>query len=130
MTQKQPYLADIDYRARPVADLMHEMGQQMRARIKQRGTLAAFANQSGIPTRTLTRLVNGEDVGTETLYRALRALERWDVIHALLQPPEPTPLDLLERQPRQSRHAIPPATQPPFEAHLAKSRQRQGKEDA
>ena len=123
MPQNPPHLADTDYRAMPIADLMRHIGKQLRAHIKQHDTLSAFAKRSGVPPRTLTRLVSGEDVGIETLYRVLRTLERWDILSACLRPPSRTPLAMLEKQ--SGKHAKPPKMDSrqgsrPFKAHLAK----------
>jgi len=122
MTKNTPHSADVDYRALPVTDLMRNIGKQLRAHIKQHDTLSAFAKRSGVPSRTLTRLVSGEDVGIETLYRVLRTLERWDILSACLNPPSPTPLALLKKQNKkrtvQEKTAV---GQRPFEAHLAKA---------
>jgi len=124
MPKNQPYQADTDYRSLPIADLMREIGKLLRAYIKQQGTLSAFAERSGVPSRTLTRLVSGSDVGIETLYRVLRTLERWDILATLLRPPEPTPFDLLRKQERM-RPVMPDKRanreRRPFEAHLARS---------
>lgn len=129
MYKNKPNMADIDYRALPIADLMREIGRQLRAHIKQQSTLSTFAKRSGVPSRTLTRLVSGGDVGIETLYRVLRTLERWDLLVALLRPPEPTPFDLLRKQGRK-RPAMPDKRsgreRRPFEAHLAGSAGKTG----
>ncbi len=129
MPHNKQHSADTDYRALPIADLMREIGRQLRAHIKQQGTLSTFAKRSGVPSRTLTRLVSGGDVGIETLYRVLRTLERWDLLAALLRPPEPTPFDLLRKQDRK-RSAMPDKRfnreRRPFEAHLASSADKTG----
>lgn len=114
-------MAQNDYQAYPVADLMTEIGQQLRAAIKQQSSITAFAETHNIPRRTLTRLLAGDDVGWETVVRVLRALERWDVLVSLLQTPAPSPMELLKQQQRHAKPARSATTKPaPFEAHLAK----------
>lgn len=116
-------MANINYRAMPVDDLIKEIGIQLRAAIKKRSNLGEFADQAGVTKRTLSRVVKGESVSWESILRILRALDRWDVIAALATPPDETPLEKLYSK---KAKVTPSVTQknrvsePPFVQHLAK----------
>ncbi|MFW6084048.1 MAG: helix-turn-helix domain-containing protein [Gemmatimonadota bacterium] len=89
----------------PPADdaILAEIGDRLAAaRLSRNLTQAALARDAGISKRTLERLEAGESAQLTSFLRVLRALGRLDGLDALLPPPRPGPIELLEAggQPR------------------------------
>jgi len=87
----------INIRGASVEMLQVEMGQVLGALIDQWGDKSDFAKEAGINRATLYRLLSGENTGTDTLFRVLRTLGRYDVFDLLLEPVTETPLEKLQK---------------------------------
>lgn len=73
-------------------------GQSLKAYIEQTGDdLQTFAAKAGISRVTLYRLLRGENSGTDTLFRVLRALHRTDILLPLCNPPPESPESLYKK---------------------------------
>ena len=92
----------IDNASAPVEVLLRALGQRLKAekrRWEQGGrrlTDAELARTAGVARATITRLWQSQPVGTDTLVRVLRALNRLELLAPLLAEAEPTPLERLE----------------------------------
>ena len=85
-------------RGADVQALLARLGTQLKQAAKKAGSIQRLAQHAGVPRSTLYRLFAGEVVGTDSLLRVLRALDRWDVIFALLAPPNDTPIEIWSRR--------------------------------
>lgn len=112
----------IDSTSAPVETLLRALGQRLKAekrRWEQGGrrlTDAELARTAGVARATITRLWQGQPVGTDTLVRVLRALNRLELLAPLLAEAEPTPLERLEGvvRPRRRRRRTEPPVPPDF----------------
>lgn len=77
-----------------IQSLQQALGESLGAAIEKQGGKVDFTKRAGLNRTTLYRLLRGENVSTEVLLRALRALGRADLVAALVAPPEPSPLEL------------------------------------
>lgn len=75
--------------------LRKEMGASLETFIDQWGDKADFAKEAGINRATLYRLLDGKNAGTDTLFRVLRTLGRYEAIELLLESLEETPIQKL-----------------------------------
>lgn len=87
----------MDVSSAPIDALQEEMGRALDEAIDRQGGKVAFAKRAGLNRAMFYRMLRGENVSTEVLLRTLRALGRADLVAALLTPPEPTPLERLQR---------------------------------
>lgn len=94
----------------PIDSLQVEMGKALDLAIDKQGGKVAFARKAGLNRATLYRLLRGENVSTEVLLRALRALGRIDLLSQLIEPPSPSPLEL--RPPIKRKQSPIPSTGP------------------
>jgi len=84
--------------------ILAEIGDRVAAaRLSRNLTQAALARDAGVSKRTLERLEAGESAQLTSLLRVLRALDLLGGLDALLPPPRPGPIELLEAggRPRQ-----------------------------
>lgn len=86
-------MRQINIRGASVEMLQIEMGHVLGALIDQWGDKSDFAKEAGINRATLYRLLGGKNAGTDTLFRVLRTLGRYDVLSLLLEPVTETPLE-------------------------------------
>ena len=101
----------LDPNRAPIESLQRAMGKAIDEAIDKQGGKVAFAKKAGLNRATLYRLLAGENVSTQVLLRALRALGRAELLTALIAAPEPSPLEL--RPPVKKRPRRGPSTQPP-----------------
>ena len=87
----------LDVKSSTIESIQKAMGEALAGFISQHSDKSAFAKETGINRVTLYRLLNGENVGTDTLLRVLRALGRYDILDLLATPPEKTPIEKLEK---------------------------------
>jgi transcriptional regulator with XRE-family HTH domain len=112
----------VDTASASVEAVLRALGQRLKAekrRWEQGGrrlTDAELARAAGVARATITRLWQGHPVGTDTLVRVLRALNRLELLAPLLAEAAPTPLERLEgvARPRRRRRATAPAVPPDF----------------
>ncbi|MBK8480920.1 MAG: hypothetical protein IPL40_07060 [Proteobacteria bacterium] len=108
-----------------VDTLLAALGRRLKAEKGRweegRGRLtdAALARAAGVGRATITRLWQGHPVGTDTLLRVLRALDRLDLLAPLLSEPGPTPLERLAGEARARRRA--PRPEPPAAPDFARA---------
>lgn len=93
----------IDIRAVSLEVFTSEVGRRLHEHAKQQGEIKGLSKRSGVPRNTLFRLFRGEPVGTEALFRVLRALDRWDVLVPLVEPVRETPLEKLSAKKKNTR---------------------------
>lgn len=80
----------------PIPEIQGELGARLkRYRLQQNLSQDEVATRSGISTRTLRSLEQGQDVQLSTLLRVLRTLGRLDALDAFLPPPKVSPLEYL-----------------------------------
>lgn len=83
-------------------------GESLKKYIEQTGDdMQTFAAKAGISRVTLYRLLRGENSGTETLFRVLRALHRTDILLPLCNPPPESPELLYKKQSGQTKRSRP-----------------------
>jgi len=112
----------VDTASASVEAVLRALGQRLKAEKRRweqgrrRLTDAELARAAGVARATITRLWQGHPVGTDTLVRVLRALNRLELLAPLLAEAEPTPLERLEgvARPRRRRRATTPAVPPDF----------------
>ena len=112
----------VDTASASVEAVLRALGQRLKAEKRRweqgrrRLTDAELARAAGVARATITRLWQGHPVGTDTLVRVLRALNRLELLAPLLAEAEPTPLERLEGvgRPRRRRRRTEPAVPPDF----------------
>jgi len=82
----------IDINSATIEILQKAMGEAVAVHIRRQGTVKSFAKESGVARATIYRLLQGETVGTDVLFRVLRTLNRTDLLQLLVNPPEESPL--------------------------------------
>ena len=82
------------------------LGQRMaQHRLAQNRTQAELASEAGVSKRTIERLEGGESTQLTNLIRLLRALGLLDNLDALVPPPAPSPLELLQSKKKRRKRA-------------------------
>ena len=102
-------MSKIDVREAPIDAISRAIGEELRAYAKRQGDINALVENSGVSRSTLGRLFRGKPVSTDVLFRILRALERWDILDLLTEPPRLTPIEqwTKEQNSRKKRKASP-----------------------
>ncbi len=96
-------MRQINIRGASIEMLQVEMGHVLGALIDQWGDKSDFAKEAGINRATLYRLLGGENTGTDTLFRVLRTLGRYNVLALLIEPVTETPLEKLQKYQNMAR---------------------------
>ena len=80
----------------PIDSLLEAIGDKLnKVRIQQGMQNSELAEASGVSRATLTNLWAGQPVKLDTLLRVMRALGQRSLIQALIDTPEPTPMEKL-----------------------------------
>lgn len=98
--------------------LLQELGTRVAQRRLQRGwSQAELSARAGVPKRSIERLESGISIAFVTVLRIFRALELIESLDAILPPPQPSPMALLElrrdtrkRAPRKRERSTTPWT--------------------
>jgi transcriptional regulator with XRE-family HTH domain len=86
--------------------VMRELGQRLeRRRLERNETQAELAARAGVSRTTVIRIEQGGGGTIKALLRILRADGLLGGLDALVPPPAPSPIELLERDGRQRRRA-------------------------
>lgn len=86
--------------------VMAELGQRLeRRRLERNETQAELAARAGVDRTTVIRIEQGGGGTIKALLRVLRADGLLSGLDALVPPPTPSPIALLERQGRQRQRA-------------------------
>lgn len=87
----------ISYTTLSDPEILTELGRRIRGyRVQQQLTIKELAARAGLTPLTIQKAERGENFTFRTLLRILRALGRIDLVEALLPPPAPSPLSLLD----------------------------------
>lgn len=86
--------------------VLDEIGKRLAAhRLAQNLSQKELAAQAGVSLSTLTRLEDGNSVGTSNFIRVLRGLGLLDNMEAMLPQPETSPVEMMKRQGKMRQRA-------------------------
>lgn len=86
-----PQTASID-------SLLLAIGENLREHIKAKSTIQQFCQDNGVPSSTLYRFFDGDNISADNLFRIIRGLGMTDVLGELLRPPEASPVQAWRKE--------------------------------